>query len=116
MRRLIYFLLVFTLLCGVVAPPVPIATAAPDSPDAPDAPDDIPVSLVGTETTRYTLTEPKVFWYTGVPSCPPTVAAASTDQTGGDTYTELIRRIASYGSTVRTLAEQRTCSPGQGGI
>ncbi|MEZ4621253.1 MAG: hypothetical protein R2867_37920 [Caldilineaceae bacterium] len=104
MRRLIYFLLVFTLLCGVVAPPVPIATAAPDSPDAPDAPDDIPVSLVGTETTRYTLTEPKVFWYYRRTILSTDRGAASADQGRHLHRVDPTHRL--YFSTVRTLAEQ----------
>lgn len=106
------FLLIFALLCGGVASPTaPTARAAPDTPTSPD---DTPITLVSSAATRYTLADPKLFWYTGVPACPPTATAASSDQNNGGEYTELIRRIATYGSTVRTLySEQRNCNQGQ---
>lgn len=76
---------------------------------------DTPTPLVFSGTTRYVVAAPKVFWYTGVPSCPPTVAAAAAAPAGGGAeFTELIRRIATYGSTVRTLySEGRNCGQGQ---
>ncbi|HRW08008.1 MAG TPA: hypothetical protein P5121_23060, partial [Caldilineaceae bacterium] len=109
MRRLTNLLILLSLLCGGLAlPTTQVALAAPDTPT------DTPLPLVGAGTTRYTLTDPKVFWYTGVPQCPPTVTAAATDQTNGGQYTELIRRIAAYGSTTRTLySEQRNCGQSQ---
>ncbi|MEZ4861745.1 MAG: hypothetical protein R3C14_10570 [Caldilineaceae bacterium] len=108
MRRVVNFLLVFALLCsGLLLPTAQALYAEADTPQ------DTPTPLVGSGVTSYTLTEPKVFWYTGVPQCPPTVAAASTDQTAGQ-YTETIKRVAAYGSTVRTLyAESRNCNQGQ---
>lgn len=73
---------------------------------------DTPTPLVSSATTRYVVAAPKVFWYTGVPACPPTVAAAATG--GSAEYTELIRRVATYGSTIRTLySEGRNCNQSQ---
>lgn len=75
---------------------------------------DTPTPLVSNGTTRYVVAAPKVFWYTGVPACPPTVAAAAAPTGGSADYTELIRRIATYGSPVRTLySEGRDCNQSQ---
>lgn len=75
---------------------------------------DTPTALVASGTTRYVVAAPKVFWYTGVPACPPTVAAAAAPAGGSADYTELIRRVATYGSTIRTLySEGRDCNQGQ---
>ncbi|MBW7886260.1 MAG: hypothetical protein H3C34_27265, partial [Caldilineaceae bacterium] len=80
---------------------------------------DTPTALVNSGVTSYTLAAPKVFWHTAVPLCPPTAAAAETESApeaaapdqANAPYTEYVRRIASYGSPIRTLyAEGRNCS------
>lgn len=81
---------------------------------------DTPTPHVFNGATRYALAAPKVFWYTGVEQCPPGLAAtaantaAATVASTSAVSTELIRRIATYGSTVRTLySEVRDCDEGQ---
>jgi hypothetical protein len=72
---------------------------------APNAPNDVPVTLVGSGVTLYTIADPKVFWYTGVPICPPAGPNAPT------AYTETIQRIPTYGGLTRTLYSHSTnCS------
>ncbi len=74
-----------------------------------EAPTDIPTALVASGVTSYTLKEPKVFWHTGVPPCPPTGEEEPQVQ-----YPEMVRRVASYGSTTRTLYYKlRDCAQGE---
>ncbi|MFN8446591.1 MAG: hypothetical protein U0175_37715 [Caldilineaceae bacterium] len=76
---------------------------------------DTPTTLIATDVYSYDLAAPKVFWHTGVPICPPGLAAADNnaansaqaqpaapDQANGD-YNELISRIATYGGMTRQL-------------
>ncbi|MEX1020020.1 MAG: hypothetical protein WDZ49_10200, partial [Litorilinea sp.] len=84
-------------------------------------------TLVADGASSYTLHEPKIFWHTGITPCPPKAGEISPppDATQGEgpalrdphiaagdqiNNVERIRRIASYGSTVRSLyAETRPC-------
>src|SRR5438874_524981 len=105
MRRTTVLLLVWVLLMGGGLLPVAQPVMASDT-----AVLDTPTALVNSGVTSYTLTAPKVFWYTGVPQCPPRdVAAANANQAAAQ-YTESISRIATYGSPVRAIyAEPRDC-------
>jgi hypothetical protein len=73
-------------------------------------PTDTPDTLVSNGVTRYTIADPKVFWYTGVPSCPPPQGSSPQQ-----TYPESISRIATYGGLVRTLMD-RIVNCGQGDV
>lgn len=112
MRHLCLFVLSLLVGLGGLLQPAPVVYAEET------ATLDTPTPLVSSGVTQYTLAAPKVFWYTGVPSCPPTVSAASAapaspEATTGE-YTETIRRIATYGSTIRTLySEGRGCDQSQ---
>jgi hypothetical protein len=70
---------------------------------------DVPDPFIPSGVTRYTIADPKVFWYSGVPICPPPGASAAPDQT----YYEKIARIATYGGLTRNLLYQaRLCGQG----
>lgn len=72
-----------------------------------------PTPLVSSGVTSYTLAAPKVFWHTGVPQCPPALQSPG-EVPQATQYPETIKRIATYGSTVRDLySELRDCSQGQ---
>jgi len=106
MRRTMMFLLVLALLLGGGLLPATQTVQASDT-----AVLDTPIGLVNSGVTSFALAAPKVFWYTGVPQCPPGQVAAA-NQNGQ--YTELIQRIATYGSQQRTLySESRNCNQGQ---
>ena len=124
MRRLLTFVFVLSLALSVgnpsaspavqAAPSVPVeasapaALAVPPSPSTPTAVNDVPTHLVPSGVATYTLTAPKLFWWSGVTVCPPAVALTPLD-----TYTETISRIATYGSTVRTLfSKVQNCNVG----
>ena len=80
--------------------------------DAPLAVDEAPTALVSSGVTSYTLADPKIFWHTGVPICPP--AGPEAAESPLVTYPETIKRVARYGSQNRTLYEQQqNCSTGQ---
>lgn len=107
MQRVILFVIIFTVvLSGGLAPPVGTVKAEESSTT------DTPTALVSGGVTKYTLAAPKVFWYTGVPPCPPALASDQIDSAAQ--FTETIKRIATYGSPVRTLySELRDCGQGQ---
>ncbi len=113
MPRVLRLALIIALLCSsfLVSPAAqPVQASA-------TAVQDTPTPLVGSGVTSYALTAPKVFWYTGVPQCPPKAAAASADTPATTTapdFVESIHRIATYGSMTRQLyAENRLCNNGQ---
>ena len=101
-------LLALALLSGKLAMAPAPATAADIAP-APITPQDTPTGLVGSGVSSYALAAPKIFWHTGVPLCPPALTAQPAAA-----YTESIKRIATYGSTVRQIyAEPRDCGQGK---
>lgn len=106
MRSLSHALLTLLLtISSFVVPLAPIAHAESL------APLDTPTPLVTSGVTSFALAAPKIFWHTQVPQCPPKAAATAADANAD--YTELIRRVATYGSTVRALyAEPRDCGEG----
>jgi hypothetical protein len=75
-----------------------------------DAPLDTPDVLVPSGVTLFTIASPKVFWYTGVPPCPPSspqaAAPGSSSASSADSpsaFPETFQRIATYGGLTRTL-------------
>lgn len=105
MRKFLIRIFVVVLLAGML---LPVASPAPAPTRAQvDAPTDTPTALVASGVTKYTLAAPKVFWYTGVPPCPPGDAPA-------DPFHETIKRVATYGSPIRTLYDElRNCNQSQ---
>ena len=102
MRRSLILLLVFVLFAGAGLAPSPARAQS-------QAPADDPTPLVPSGVTYYALAAPKVFWYTGVPPCPPAAPTRPQDQ-----YTETFQRIPTYGGLTRTLySELRNCDQGQ---
>ncbi len=80
----------------------------------PAAPADVPTALVGSGVGNYALVSPKLFWHTPVPPCPPADASGGGASPQATQYPETIKRIATYGSTVRTLySVMRDCGQGQ---
>ncbi len=78
----------------------------------PAAPADVPTALVASGVANYALVSPKLFWYTPVPQCP--IPDASGAASPAVQYPETIKRIATYGSIVRTLySVMRDCNQGQ---
>jgi hypothetical protein len=102
MRKFLIRMIVVVLLAGLL---LPAAAPAPAPARAQaEAPTDTPTPLVASGVTKYTLAAPKVFWYTGVPPCPP------GDQPS-DPFHETIKRVATYGSPERTLYDElRNCN------
>ena len=111
MRNLFIRLTVIVILAGLL---LPGATSAPTPARAEaDAPTDTPYVLVASGVTKYTLAAPKVFWYTGVPPCPPGLNQSGVDQPS-DPFHETIKRVATYGSPIRTLYDElRNCNQSQ---
>ncbi len=112
MRRFVNLLVVLSVILSFgIQPAAAAAQTAPAAPSATDTPatvNDIPVSLVPSGVAMYAFAAPKLFWWSGVTICPPAVS-----QTPLLTYTETISRIATYGSTVRTLFSQmQNCNVG----
>ena len=68
------------------------------NPPTPSAPLDTPTAHVPGFAAAYTIASPVLYWYSGVPGCPP--AAPSAPQVD---YQETIQRVATYGSPTRTL-------------
>jgi hypothetical protein len=102
MRKAVVLFLVLAMLMGSGLSPTPTRAEG-------EVVNDTPTALVPSGVTSYTLAAPKVFWYTGVPLCPP--ARVDPGPQAPSAYTETINRIASYGSTVRTLySEQKNCN------
>ncbi|HEX7394606.1 MAG TPA: BACON domain-containing carbohydrate-binding protein [Anaerolineaceae bacterium] len=113
MRRTLSMLFILSLVLSfLLQPAASPAKAEPSAPTAPTAPSDVPVPLVPAgNVSSFSLMAPKLFWNTGVPLCPPALP------TGGlapdATYPETIKRIATYGSTVRTIYSNLVnCSSG----
>ncbi len=105
MRRIILLILALALVLGGLLPASQPARAAET------AVLDTPIALVDSGVTRYTLAAPKVYWYTGVPPCPP---GAQVNAAGTNATQELISRIATYGGLTRQLYnEARNCNQGQ---
>jgi hypothetical protein len=105
MRRAIIPFLVIAMLLGSGLRPVPTRAEG-------EVVEDTPTIMVSSGVTSYTLAAPKIFWYTGVPICPP--AGPDSVAQAPSAYTETINRIATYGSPVRTLySEQQNCSQDQ---
>ena len=103
MRKLFNQVLIIIFLAGILFPA--IQPAAPAARAEEDAPNDTPYTLVASGVTSYTLAAPKVFWYTNVPQCPPGLSPAESDQTLQE-YHETIKRVATYGSQIRTLYDE----------
>jgi hypothetical protein len=102
MRKLFTRILVIAILAGLLLPAAsPVAAPAPALAQA-EAPTDTPTALVTSGVTKYTLAEPKIFWYSGVPICPPPLDTGSGDQSQA-AYYETIKRVATFGSTIRVL-------------
>lgn len=93
------------------------ASAAAGAP-APKAPMDTPDTLVASGVTLYTIASPKLFWYNGVPVCPPPKPQSPSQNTpqapapkapskpsanSPSQYTEMFQRIPTYGGLTRTL-------------
>lgn len=113
------FILLITLASLMAAslggshPPARAQDEAPPAPTQSYAPQDIPDELVPSGATQYTMKAPKVFWYTGVPICPPPLASGETENPWQE-YHETIQRVATYGSPPRTLYDELvTCSGDQ---
>ena len=98
MRCRITLLLVLAALLGSLAPSARPALAIVAEPQ------DTPTPRVSSDATGFTLASPKLFWFNGVPACPPNIAepgaaiAATTPQT--------IRRVPAHGGLIRTLYYQ----------
>ena len=115
MRRFVNLLVVLSFVLSFWTQPAPAAVqaapAAPSAQTAPAAPtavNDTPVPLVPSGVSLYAFAAPKLFWWSGVTACLPAVALTPLS-----TYTETIRRIATYGSTVRTLySKVQNCGVG----
>ncbi len=106
MKKAIYLLVIISLLCSIFL----VVDRQPAQADT-EAPTDVPTSLVSSGVTSYALAAPKLFWHTAVPPCPPTSAGNDSLQLASP---ETIKRIATYGSQIRTLYEElRNCSEGQ---
>ena len=100
---IITFLLVFT---GGFLVRKPVTVSAEGSEIT-----DTPTILVASDVGNFDHNEPKLFWHTGVPACPP--ALNGTNQPNVQ-YPETIKRIATYGSEIRTLySEMRDCADGE---
>src|SRR5262245_26646284 len=108
MRRTMILLLALALLSGNMAT-APTPAAATNVTPAPITPQDTPTGLVASGVSSYALAAPKIFWHTGVPLCPPALAAQPAGPDG-----ETDERTATCASTVRQLyAEGRNCDQGQ---
>ena len=106
MRRIGMMFLVIVLLFGG---PFFSSTAVQAEPAAPA---DSPTSLVGSGVGSYTLAAPKLFWRTPIPPCPPADPSGIASPLAP--YPETIKRIATYGSIIRTLySVMRECNQGQ---
>ncbi|HSM57493.1 MAG TPA: hypothetical protein VK879_15180 [Candidatus Sulfomarinibacteraceae bacterium] len=101
-------LLIMALLLLAIAAPSQGAASRPADrpaqdaaqPPEPAAPLDTPFTLVPQDVNDYDLDIPKLFWHT-MPVCQP---LAPEPEAPAQNYTEeAIRRIATYGSSVRTL-------------
>jgi len=107
MRRTVVFSLILALLIGNGFVP-----GSQDVHAQGESTTDIPIALVTSGATSYTLAAPKVFWYTTVPPCPPTAAPESHAPVVQ--YPETIKRVATYGSPIRTLYDElRDCGDWQ---
>ena len=107
MHRVILFVTIFAVVMsgGLVPQTGPVKAEEASTTDTPTA-------LVTGGVNKYTLAAPKVFWYTGVPPCPPTLTSDQDDS--ALQYTETIKRVATYGSPERTLySELRDCGQSQ---
>jgi hypothetical protein len=105
MRRAIVPFLVLAILLGSGLRPMPTRAEG-------EVVNDVPTAMVSSGVTSYTLAAPKIFWYTGVPLCPP--SGPNPIANAPLAYTETIKRIATYGSPVRNLySEQQNCDQGQ---
>ena len=106
MKKVIYSLIITAILCSLILVPGEQRVRA-----EPEAPTEVPTTLVGSGVWNYALAAPKLFWYTGVPACPPGAPEPDNPEV---TYPETIRRIATYGSSVRKMYEEyRNCGQGQ---
>jgi hypothetical protein len=86
-----------------------IPTALPTPVEAQISIQDTPTNVVASGVTSYTLVEPKLFWHSGVDSCPPNLVAGDPEPAANQT--EMIRRAASMGGETRTLySKQRPCN------
>jgi hypothetical protein len=102
MCKAMVLFLVLVLLMGSGLSPTPTRAEG-------EVVNDTPTVMVPSGVTSYTLEAPKIFWYTGVPPCPP--SGVNPGPQAPSAYTETIMRIASYGSPVRTLySEQKNCN------
>jgi hypothetical protein len=102
MRKAIALFVMVVMLLGNGLSPAPTRAEG-------EVVNDTPTVMVSSGITSYTLVAPKVFWYTGVPPCPPSEVNPASQAPAA--YTETIKRIASYGSPVRTLySEQKNCN------
>ena len=103
MRRLLMALVFAMLFASTLEP----AAAQPTS-VGPITTQDVPTPLVGGGADGYTLATAKLFWFNGIPACPPGATELQAQ------YTQTINRIASYGSPTRTLYSQgESCSGGK---
>ena len=107
MRRIGLMFLVIVLLFG--GGPFFSSTAVQAEPSAPA---DVPTPLVGSGVGSYTLAAPKLFWRTPIPPCPPADPSGIASPLAPSP--ETIKRIATYGSIIRTLySVMRECNQGQ---
>jgi hypothetical protein len=116
MRRLVTVLVVLSIVLSFWTQPTsaavqsaPVAPAATTAPATPTAVNDVPTPLVKSGVALYTLTAPKLFWWSGITPVPPQVALSPL----ACPYTETISRVATYGSTVRNLfSKVQNCGVG----
>ena len=104
MHRAMTFLLALALLATSVASHTRLAgTANAASPSGGITIQDVPTPLVPSDVAGFTLASPKLFWYNGVPACPPRLVANGAGIQPAATYTQSISRIPAHGGLRRDL-------------
>ncbi len=105
MHRAMTFLLALALLATSVATQTSLTrTVSATGQTGGITIQDVPTPLVPSDVAGFTLASPKLFWYNGVPACPPRLAAAGVAPAA--TYTQSISRIPAHGGLRRDLYQQ----------
>lgn len=108
-RKIFNLFVVVGLLANLGAAGAAAAPAAAGSTastvSAPNAPLDAPFTLVSSGVSQYTISAPKLFWFTASAPCPPQKPTTPTDQ-----FTDILSRVAIQGSLARTIYSQQLSS------
>jgi hypothetical protein len=105
MHRAMTFLLALALLTTSVAAQARLTgTVSATGPTGGITIQDVPTPLVSSDVAGFTLAAPKLFWYNGVPACPPRLAVAGVAPAAA--YTQSISRIPAHGGLRRDLYQQ----------